>query len=228
MSVEEDGILQYAESHFEYHKRKNTRWNGRQIHNAFQTAAALAEYEAMENNEDRAKLEVAHFKTVADASHQFDRYIAETIGGNDAERALNDRERADNFKWAGPRDFEQQYPYSYQPPPPPRHWAGDDDRTPPQQQQRQHPVDAAEFEEFQRQKYLRQFGGGSLKPSISPIPKPWPRPEDDLQGEDSSFRSGRNQASRPASFQTRYGGDESWEGRSTGGNAWKQPDPYED
>jgi hypothetical protein len=113
MTVDEHEIMRFAENHFEYHKRRNTRWNGRQVRNAFQTAAAMAEFEALEklesgsSQEDEAGLEqvtshlkVSHFQTVADASSQFDAYMVETIGGTDSERALTDRERADNFKWA--------------------------------------------------------------------------------------------------------------------------------
>ena len=191
MQVDDDAVLQYAEAHFEYHKQKNTRWNGRQIHNAFQTAAALAEYEALETHKKSANLEVAHFKTVADASHQFDRYISETIGGSESERALNDRERADNFKWSSyQRDFDMnaaQAPGTrgaYQTPS--RQWADHDPRASyPPNTSRPPQSDMTDFEEFQRQKYRKQFSASTNRMPGSPMPKPWPRPEEDGHEENS-------------------------------------------
>jgi hypothetical protein len=141
----------------------------------------------LETNKQLANLDVAHFKTVADASHQFDRYISETIGGSDADRALNDRDRSDNFRWPSyQKDFDIHAGQSvnargaYQTPP--RQWADHDPRVSFQSSTSRPPhFDMADFEEFQRQKYLRQFsgpGGSNLMPA-SPMPKPWPRPEDD-------------------------------------------------
>lgn len=127
MSIDEDEIMKYAEHHFKINKNNNTRWNGRQIRSAFQTAASLAEYEAIEREEERqkqaeekgekvqdpaaksrakARLQVSHFITVADASLQFDEYLAEATGVTDAERARLDRERADNFRWSASKSRE--------------------------------------------------------------------------------------------------------------------------
>lgn len=112
MTADEDDIVRFADYHFERHKHTRTRWNGRQIRNAFQTASAMAEYEALEkagkemawesqlHSSMPVHLTVTHFRIVADASSEFDSYIKETIGGTDAERALMDRERADHFQWA--------------------------------------------------------------------------------------------------------------------------------
>lgn len=105
MTIDRVGIVDFALRHFEENKKRNTRWNGRQIRNAFQTATALAEYEAAAAQKSPAMLEVGHFETVAEASLQFDMYIAETIGADAAQRALLDRSRADNFKWALNRDI---------------------------------------------------------------------------------------------------------------------------
>lgn len=100
MIIDKLGIVDFALKHFEENKKRNTRWNGRQIRNAFQTATALAEYEAAAAQKSPAMLEVSHFETVAEASLQFDMYIAETIGGDAAQRALLEQTRADGFKWA--------------------------------------------------------------------------------------------------------------------------------
>ena len=223
MQVDENAILGYAEAHFEFHKQKNTRWNGRQIHNAFQTAAALAEYEALSNNKETANLEVAHFKTVADASHQFDRYIAETIGGSDAERALNDRERSDNFRWPSfQKEFEMYAAQSTNPrgayQTPPRQWADNDARMTYQpNSSRPTQADIADFEEFQRQKYMRQLASGQHPMPASPLPKPWPRPEDNgveemigshRVGEQEVERSWKDQ--RPSGFNARPAKENAW------------------
>lgn len=100
MIIDRIGIVDFALKHFEENKKRNTRWNGRQIRNAFQTATALAEYEAAAVQKSPAMLEVGHFETVAEASLQFDMYIAETIGADAAQRALLEQTRADGFKWA--------------------------------------------------------------------------------------------------------------------------------
>lgn len=100
MKIDRVGIIDFALRHFEENKRRNNRWNGRQIRNAFQTATALAEYEAAAAQKSPAMLEVGHFETVAEAALQFDMYIAETVGSDAAQRALLERTRADNFKWA--------------------------------------------------------------------------------------------------------------------------------
>ncbi|KAK2766126.1 hypothetical protein FQN54_007641 [Arachnomyces sp. PD_36] len=111
ITVDEEDIILFAANHFEYHKNRGTRWNGRQIRNAFQAATSMAEEETMvsmkggrnldeESTEQVvAHLDASHFRAVADTYSQFDTYIAETIGGTDSERALMDRERADHFKW---------------------------------------------------------------------------------------------------------------------------------
>jgi hypothetical protein len=155
MKFDESGIMAYAEQHFEYHQKKNTRWNGRQIHNAFRTATALAEYEALEGYEEQpitARLEVEHFKIVSEASHLFDSYITETIGGTDAERALNDRDRADNFKFAPVQ--EQDFYLPRQPAFQPSQYTF---------AQQQPQFSRTEFEAFQQQQHL-----GRLDPQSTP------------------------------------------------------------
>ncbi|KAF3037082.1 hypothetical protein E8E12_004202 [Didymella heteroderae] len=95
ITADEGEILRFAEAHFEQHKKSNTRWNGRQIRNAFQTALAMAEYEALEAAgleeawdesaellDTEAQLKVAHFETVAEASMQFDSHPIDRYPGN--------------------------------------------------------------------------------------------------------------------------------------------------
>ena len=68
-------IMEFARGHW----RDGHRWNGRQIKNAFQTAIALAEWDASDSPNacpgDIAHLETKHFKDVAIASARFDQYL---------------------------------------------------------------------------------------------------------------------------------------------------------
>ena len=104
-------ILSYAESHFYSGIDKGTAWNGRQIRNAFQTATALAEFEAFEHQAKAvkagkrgqsvpvlARLTQKHFDIVAQASFTFDEYLTSVHDDDDlADRAKAARERDDAF-----------------------------------------------------------------------------------------------------------------------------------
>lgn len=78
------------------------QWNGRQIRNAFQTAVALAEFEARQRDTQRAEgssktppvLTTEHFKKLARASAQFSEYLRETHGDDEDERAVLEKMRA--------------------------------------------------------------------------------------------------------------------------------------
>lgn len=70
---------------------KDIEWNGREIRNAFQTAVALAEYEAemkrsKEGGDKEGKLEVElrqdHFEKVVEMSDNFKKYLA-TVGSEE-------------------------------------------------------------------------------------------------------------------------------------------------
>lgn len=100
-------ILKFAKEHYmELKKSGSGSWNGRQIRNAFQTAIALAEFEAMDKNEkqgDRHKrtqveLTREHFATVAKASAEFDTYLRSTLGGQtEADIARLEQTRMDEY-----------------------------------------------------------------------------------------------------------------------------------
>ena len=113
MAFDEEEILKYARSHYIKTSRRKANWNGRQIRNAFQTASALAKFEAYERNrkarassEEMGKeigpinpqLEVKHFQEIAFASYEFDKYISETRGGNDTDIALFEGQRMDEYQ----------------------------------------------------------------------------------------------------------------------------------
>lgn len=94
--IKEKRILEFAK---QFHKP--LRWNGRQIRNAFQTAIALAEFDARKSNDDDDKnkplvLSEKHFVKFAKASKQFDHYLNVTHGGHDESTiAMRDRMRWD-------------------------------------------------------------------------------------------------------------------------------------
>lgn len=77
----------------------------RQIRNAFQTAIALAEFEAAEQKEKhkdsgRQHIELTreHFATVALASKEFDKYLRSTLGGQtEADLARLEQTRVDDY-----------------------------------------------------------------------------------------------------------------------------------
>ncbi|KAJ8110742.1 hypothetical protein OPT61_g6491 [Boeremia exigua] len=129
VTADEDEIMQFAKRLFDYQCKRGTRWNGRQIRNAFQTALAMAEFEVLPDEgmiadwdileKIQSRLKVAHFKTVADASREFDAYIEETIGRTDADRARDEQIRADSFERHPPvnaRDNHRNAQWSHGPP----------------------------------------------------------------------------------------------------------------
>lgn len=64
---------------------QKTRWNGRQVRNAFQTAITLAEYEATKGTKDKdqkIKVQKRHFEEEVKLSRQFDAYMTNTLGGS--------------------------------------------------------------------------------------------------------------------------------------------------
>lgn len=68
-------------------------WNGRQIRNAFQTAVALAEFDAREKN-IAPILDWTHFRTVALAADEFETYLRDTRGWSEAYMAGDENLRA--------------------------------------------------------------------------------------------------------------------------------------
>ncbi|ROV87890.1 hypothetical protein VMCG_10295 [Cytospora schulzeri] len=68
------------------------RWNGRQIRNAFQTAMALAEYDARGSGKAPV-ITAKHFDTIANASADFAKYVTEVHGADADQIAMRDRNR---------------------------------------------------------------------------------------------------------------------------------------
>lgn len=98
--VERQSIMDWAEQHFLQNPELG-RWNGRQIRNAFQTAASLAHYDKVNPGaaEDGAKpgvLNWIQFKKVAQATRQFDEYMTVVRRATDGESARKEGIRRDD------------------------------------------------------------------------------------------------------------------------------------
>jgi hypothetical protein len=102
LEVEAEEIEEYARQHYkDLSKKDKPIWNGRQIKNAFQTAIALAEFDANKKHTEPV-LAPEHFQVVAKASEGFDDYLSR-IHGTDADRARREGQRDDD-----PRDSRHQ------------------------------------------------------------------------------------------------------------------------
>lgn len=104
--------MKYAKQHFKACATDKAQWNGRRIQNAFKVAMALAYWEAVgkeergqterllpveNDNRPRSTLSAKHFHTYATGTRAFDNYVKEATGSNDAERAFDKMERADDY-----------------------------------------------------------------------------------------------------------------------------------
>ncbi len=116
MIIDERAIFEYAKEHYDETYRHKANWNGRQIRNAFQTATAMAEYDALVKTNKRKDdvkksaqlltgfvptepvLEIDHFKTISKATWQFNDYIRQTKGFTDDHLAYLNEERNDNIR----------------------------------------------------------------------------------------------------------------------------------
>lgn len=90
IETEKDLIQKYWERNY-----KILKWNGRQIRNAFQTAMALAEYDA-QSFKKPPMITVKHFETIAKASVDFARYVTEVQGAEPDQVALREKNRLDH------------------------------------------------------------------------------------------------------------------------------------
>ncbi|KAI0478288.1 P-loop containing nucleoside triphosphate hydrolase protein [Xylaria cf. heliscus] len=100
VKADKEEILRYAKKQF-HRTGEDSRWNGRQIYNAFKTAIALAEYEKSNGDGKKnqpAVLTDSHFRQVSQVAKKFDEYLLETHGGvSMAETNRLNQVRADNF-----------------------------------------------------------------------------------------------------------------------------------
>jgi hypothetical protein len=106
--IKEDEILRFADKHFVDNDSSGGRWNGRQIRNAFQISSGLAHYHFAEGVNKATKqgleppaapvLDSTLFEKVQVATQNFDKYMRETKGVDDAESAYRLGDRADHFR----------------------------------------------------------------------------------------------------------------------------------
>ncbi|KAK3955237.1 hypothetical protein QBC32DRAFT_205952 [Pseudoneurospora amorphoporcata] len=139
LRIDEDSILRFAERHCDNGLPDGGRWNGRQIKNAFQIAASMAHYTARvtdselqlqsrKDGSDESKsnatvpvLDDTHFMKVAKATHDFDQYITQARGFNDAKWAKMGSLRNDEFQ---PGVAPGHFPARNSPAPHPTHVSG--------------------------------------------------------------------------------------------------------
>lgn len=109
ISLDKKRLVQFATDNFSI-----LQWNGRQIRNSFQTALALAEFEARKSSEKDAaggggsfsggpKLSIKHFRTIALASQEFEEYLQQTHGRSEEKQAHYDKMRVEDFRDPGVR-----------------------------------------------------------------------------------------------------------------------------
>lgn len=102
LQIDKNEILRWSEQNYKQAWRDGTQiWNGRQIRNACQTAAALAEAD------EKGIMHIGHLEAVVKASTEFDRYLKRVHSGDDAERARRARDRADAYATSS----REQYPH---------------------------------------------------------------------------------------------------------------------
>ena len=114
LQIDTDSILRFAHALFDRRTAGSTSWNGRQIRNAFQIASSLAYNEMHNEYTERLKrkkrgeiqkaeypipiLDEKSFEIVSGVTNDFDDYMKETRGRDDAGRAFHHGERADRVK----------------------------------------------------------------------------------------------------------------------------------
>ncbi|KAJ5704061.1 hypothetical protein N7493_011199 [Penicillium malachiteum] len=101
VEIRDKEIIKFAKEHFKDLNAKGLlNWNGRQIRNAFQTAVALASFDAKKNKRPNdLLLGKEQFIRVALAAEQFDKYLLSlSQGKNDSQLAEEHRWRVDNFQ----------------------------------------------------------------------------------------------------------------------------------
>lgn len=114
--IDEGKIMDFARDHWKQLGKARAGWNGRQIRNAFQTAASMARYDmkTMEQEggspgQDRKSgtdkprvvervLDDRQFRLVEEAINRFDAYFESAFGENDEEFALLEGTRNDRMR----------------------------------------------------------------------------------------------------------------------------------
>lgn len=97
--VVQSDLLQFAADHCSKHPDGKGAWNGRQIRNAFLIAAGIARDEAEQQQADfQPQLRYSHFKQVEKLFEEYIQFRLRVIGKDDAQQALLNEERDDDFE----------------------------------------------------------------------------------------------------------------------------------
>ncbi|KAI8263968.1 hypothetical protein K4K58_012585 [Colletotrichum sp. SAR11_239] len=86
-----------AKEYIESTRKQGLKWNGREIRNAFQTAVALAEYEADKDGEGRIMVKDDHLRAVVELSQDFKGYLNDLHRKDEGKRAEQRYERLDSY-----------------------------------------------------------------------------------------------------------------------------------
>lgn len=122
VEVNGDSILMWAENHFRM-SLEFERWNGRQIRNAFQTAASLAHYDAIDSTLPPEAgltpgvLNHHQFNKVFQATRQFETYMSTARKGTDQEWASREGIRAKDLPAERTTPIHQGHMQGYRSPP---------------------------------------------------------------------------------------------------------------
>lgn len=90
-----------AKEYIKSTRKQGLKWNGREIRNAFQTAVALAEYEADKDSEGKIMVKDDHLRAVVELSTDFKDYLKDLHRKDEGKRAEHRYERLDSYE--GPK-----------------------------------------------------------------------------------------------------------------------------
>ncbi|KAI9150608.1 ATPase family AAA domain-containing protein [Paramyrothecium foliicola] len=113
--IVESDVLQFVADHCAKHPGGKGAWNGREIRNAFVIAIGIARDEAEQQNSAnfQPQLRYSHFKQVEKLYDEYVQFRQRVLGKDDAERALLNEERDDDFDGLNEEDRKQ----TWSPPP---------------------------------------------------------------------------------------------------------------
>lgn len=133
VEYDEEEINTFARNHYNKNIKTNSKWNGRQIRNAFETALALARYDRLEKLDEKrvseedalkkrkyrtVKLRKKHFAKVAEVTVEYHNYIyrmqknktTEEMAAELQTRALESDTEMGVLQAPRPRAFRQSTP----------------------------------------------------------------------------------------------------------------------
>jgi hypothetical protein len=113
LDFSKDDLIRWAERHWRRSKLpERPPWNGRQIRNAVQIAAALAEFGNDGTKEKRSRITCVQLDAVARANQDFDDYLR-LFSGSDAAEAKRNMERNDEYQEGRRQYAKEDLDYGY-------------------------------------------------------------------------------------------------------------------